>query len=130
MKRDMDLVRNILLKIEADERAHLPVAEFVFENTSRLELAHHTELVEAAGFIAPVTHMRSSEAIDYSWDQTIGYKLTWDGHEFLDTIRDPEIWNKTKSGAKQVGSWSIELLGDLAKGLIKAKAAELGLPLG
>jgi hypothetical protein len=25
-------------------------------------------------------------------------RLTWDGHEFLDAIRDPEVWRRTKEG--------------------------------
>lgn len=58
-----------------------------------------------------------------------GWRLTWQGHEFVDEVRDPEIWRKTKEGAEKVGSWSIKLLGELAAGFVRAKAAELGLPL-
>ena len=47
--------------------------------------------------------------------------LTWDGHDFLDSIRDPVIWNKTKEGAKKAGGFTVSLLADLAKGLIKTQ---------
>ena len=56
--------------------------------------------------------------------------MSWAGHEFLDKVRDPEIWRQTKAGAAKVGSWSVKFLGELATGFIKAKAMELGLPLG
>jgi hypothetical protein len=56
-------------------------------------------------------------------------RISWAGYEFLDSVRDPDIWRKTKAGAEKMGSWTIKLLADLATGFIKAKAIELGLPL-
>jgi len=47
--------------------------------------------------------------------------LTWHGHEFLDAIRDPEIWRRTKEGANKAGGFTVSLLADLAKGLIKTQ---------
>ena len=66
---------------------------------------------------------RQAVAIDMGW------RITWAGHEFLDTVRDPEIWRKTKNGADQLGSWTIKILADMASGYVRAKAQELGLPL-
>lgn len=48
-------------------------------------------------------------------------RLTWQGHDFLDKVRDPEIWHATKEGAKKAGGFSLELLGALAKGFLKKK---------
>jgi hypothetical protein len=36
-------------------------------------------------------------------------KLTCNGHEFLDDIRDPEIWHKTKERAKAVTGVGLSL---------------------
>jgi len=47
--------------------------------------------------------------------------LPWQGREFLDTIRDPESWTKTKEAAKKVGGVGIELMWDLAKTVVKAE---------
>jgi hypothetical protein len=30
-------------------------------------------------------------------------KLKWRGHEFVDSVRDPAIWMKTKKGALEAG---------------------------
>ena len=30
-------------------------------------------------------------------------RLTWEGHEFLDKIRDPSMWGKIKSKVKEKG---------------------------
>jgi hypothetical protein len=51
-------------------------------------------------------------------------KLTWSGHEFVDAVRDPVIWAKTRSGAKAAGGFTIDLLKDLAKGFLKTQIEE------
>ena len=51
--------------------------------------------------------------------------LTWQGHEFLDTVRDPEIWRKTKERAGSVASVGVSFIWEIAKAELKAK---LGLP--
>jgi hypothetical protein len=38
-------------------------------------------------------------------------RLTAAGHDYLDTIRDPEIWRQTKEGARAAGGFTIEMLG-------------------
>jgi Hypothetical protein (DUF2513) len=50
--------------------------------------------------------------------------LTWAGHDFLDSIRDPKIWEKTKKGAEAAGGFTVDLLKDLAKGLVKKQIEE------
>lgn len=116
MKRDMDLVRDILLRMEAaTENFHM-----------------YGEMTEghAADADRIIAHMQMLASGGYLQQRQSGvYEITWAGHEFIDTVRDPEIWRKTKAGADKVGSWSVKLLAELASGLITAKARELGLPL-
>ena len=64
----------------------------------------------------------------YGWNIM---RLTWEGHEFLDTVRDPEIWRKTKSGAATAGGYAFGFMKDLATAYAKHVAKErLGLELG
>jgi hypothetical protein len=51
-------------------------------------------------------------------------RLTWAGHDFVDAVRDPDIWRKTKNGVEATGSFTFEILRDLAKGFIKTKIKE------
>ena len=124
MKRDMDLIRDLLLKIEDGQRSFdlltPEVAEILGENgDDRLPrqqaelLEYHLTLLDSAGLIT--IQAKLSGAV---WQ--IG-QITWAGHDFLDTIRDPAIWRATKAGAKQAGGFSLDLLKALAKGLIKKK---------
>jgi hypothetical protein len=46
-------------------------------------------------------------------------RLSWAGHDFLDSVRDREIWAKTKNGALAAGGFTIDLIADLAKGFLK-----------
>ncbi|MEE4288434.1 MAG: DUF2513 domain-containing protein [Erythrobacter sp.] len=115
MKRDMDLIREMLLWMEAqDDRVILLTHFAVFRDDSELTLGH-IALLQSAGFVDE--------------PQRAVLRITWEGHEFLDKVRDPEIWRKTKEGASKLNSWGVKLIGEMATGFIRAKAVELGIPL-
>ena len=115
MKRDMDLVREMLLWFVEHPDRLIILNEFkIFRGDHELTLAH-LAMLQSAGFV--------EEASKNCW------RMTWEGYEFLDKVRDPEIWRKTKEGASKLNSWSVKLIGELATGFIKAKAIELGLPI-
>ena len=44
--------------------------------------------------------------------------LTWDGHKFLDTIRDNEFWSKTKQITSRFASVSISMIESIASQVI------------
>jgi hypothetical protein len=123
MKRDMDLVRSILLTIEQSPQAKIARIPSIGSYTDD-ELAEHTRLAFSAGLLEGVQHQSMKGP-----PQFLNVGLTWDGHEFLEKIRDPDVWDKTKTAAGKVGSWSLPLLADLALGYAKAKAASLGFPI-
>ena len=120
MKRDMDLIRELLLRIEAmpirQGEAHFlePNAkEFSGAGDSPDLIAYNLRLMADAGFFS-LTRSQPAGGIGL-----LG--LSWHGHEFLDSVRDPEIWRKAKEGAQKAGGFTFELLGSLAKGLIKTQ---------
>ncbi len=55
--------------------------------------------------------------------------MSWAGHEFLDSVRNPHVWKQTKSAAERLSSWTLSTLAELAKGYIKAEAYKFGLPI-
>lgn len=117
MKRDMDLVREILLTTEASGESPLGWVKLEFENWPLKEVSYHVVLLAEARMIEmqDLCNM-GPDGYDYK-----PKRLTWYGHEFLDTIRDDDIWQKTRAGAEKVGGISIELFAALAKGLVKQK---------
>ena len=123
MKRDMDLVRALLLRIEEFAQPITTLRldyltardpKLAVEGHDSLLIAHHVSLLLDAGLITGSRHPVDQSNIIISG-------LTWHGHDFIDSVRDPEIWRATKDGAKQAGGFTLELLGDLAKGLIKTQ---------
>jgi len=116
MKRDMDFVRDLLLKIEElDPENSLDLIDSSASKPEKHKLYEHLKmLIEEADLV------RGEEEDSIGFDpQWYNLGLTWQGHEYLDNIRDPEIWRKTKEEATKLGGFSLELVGALAKGLLK-----------
>ncbi len=119
MKRDMDLIRQLLLEIEEKHDGSGRPVKVNIEGCSHDVVTEHLFMLKEAGFI---------EARDASHMQGRGIlvlRMTWSGHEFINEIRDPTIWAETKEGAKKVGSFSLAIVSDIAKGIIKKKIADL-----
>ena len=120
MKRDWDLVRTILVRIEELE----PNTDLDANNVDGYDdqvVASHTQMMEERGLI---------KGIDTSNLGSLAFlasSLTWEGHELLDEIRNDTAWNSVKSGAKSKG---VDLTIEVIKGLAKAYAkSKLGLDL-
>src|SRR3546814_15693002 len=112
MKRDMDLVREILLAIEK----HPEPTVWGYLEIEGFELGPinaHLHLLDEAGYIRAAAAQDANTPYGYMMQDA---SLTWAGYEFLETIRDTEIWRLTKTGAEKVGSWGISMLMELAKG--------------
>lgn len=122
MKRDMDLIRDLLLAIEASPKPELPEPPEL-DGRSADVVMYHVRMLREAGLIDAL------DTSDMGGEFYQELSLNWHGHEFLDDIRDPEIWSKTKAGALRVGSWSLGVLAELAKGALIAKAQSLGIPV-
>jgi hypothetical protein len=120
MKRDMDLVREILLKAEARENGYVNDVPEI-SGYSEDQVGHHVYLMWQASLVQAA----DASSSDSDSPTAILISITWSGHDFLDSIRDPEIWKQTKDIARQAGGFSFELLGDLAKGLVKTQIKRL-----
>jgi len=93
MKRNFDLVREILLAAEAqDFEKSKPIAPEGYTND---EIKYHIKIMEDGGLIK----MRQHPNIDAPAPVFDG--LTWKGHEFLDSIRELGAWSKIKDVLKE-----------------------------
>jgi hypothetical protein len=125
MKRDMELIRQVLLQVEDRSTGPVrPIGRLEIEGYTYDQITHHVWLLADAGFL---------NAKDFSHLNGIDWRpiaLTWKGAELLDDIRDQEVWSKTKAGIQKVGGAGVELMWELAKAYGKAKLSEtLGLQL-
>jgi hypothetical protein len=123
MKRDMDLIRDILLWLEArpaqtDEFVQLggEGGDYRDPSYSDAEIEMHATLMIEAGLLKGP----NQQSDDGVWIISI----SWAGHDFLEAVRDRKIWERTKQGAGAAGGFTIELLQDLAKGFIRKQVEE------
>ena len=82
-----------MIKLEeatsADDRLRL--SSFPIERAQ--EISYHVELLIEAGLInGQMVKTLGPGPYDF-----FAERLTWDGHEFLDSIRSDTIWQRTKS---------------------------------
>lgn len=117
MERNMDLIREMLLKIAADPKLD-GSSRYVFDSTDNLgnysqeELNYHVDLLLEAGFVEGNPNSTPNPMIS---------KLTWKGHEFVDTIRDFGIWTSVKERLKGLPSVALSVVADLAIAEVKKK---------
>jgi len=119
MKRNMSLVRELLLKIEESD-GELGSEDLRVPDFDKNQQDYHINLMIEAGLIDGI------DASSMSGFAVLDLRLTWDGHDFLDSIRDDTVWAKTKSRLADVG-------GSAAFEIVKAVATQvivdaLGLP--
>ena len=107
MKRDMELVRRVLLEIEQSTNVDDWI-DLGIEGYSPEEISYHVKILAEAGLL---------EAQDLTTNDEFEWKpksLTWKGHEFLDAARNETVWKKTTDLVKDKGgSIPFEVLKDL-----------------
>lgn len=111
MKRDWDLIRQVLLEIEEIPRAELYRHGYdVREDEDELELckAEQALILWDAGFI------KGMNASSMEGRALMAPELTWDGHDLLDTLRSKPVWERIRAVAGEKG---IELTFDSVKAL-------------
>jgi hypothetical protein len=122
MKRDMDLIRTIMLHLEAYPDADLNLEEVVLEGYADDVVLGHLILLEEAGFIE-----MNVERYGGGGHQIFIHRITWPGHEFLEAVRNETIWAKS---TKVILSAGFGLGWPLLQAVLRAKAAEhLGVAL-
>lgn len=104
MKRDMDTIREILLKVESldpDDDESLAV-----DDIEPKKLGYHLSLLQKDGYIDADDHT-GFEPTPH-WDVR---GLTSKGHDFLDSARDRSVWDKAKRiAAEKAGAVSLSTM--------------------
>lgn len=94
MKRDMDLIRDILKVIES-KKPFETTRDLIIDGHNMQEVAYHCELLYDGGYIK---EYRAVSVDNYNGVAAYWVRdLTWEGHDFLEAIRQDTIWNKTKT---------------------------------
>lgn len=122
MKRDMDLVRDILLAVEK-ETSGFALEPPKVNGYSKEQIVYHVYIMAQGGLLEaqPTQNQAAVIPMDFSF-----INLTWVGHEFIDTARDEGVWKKAKTIAgEKLGTISVGAMTQLLSSLVKS---QLGLP--
>ena len=98
MKRDMDLVRKILLEIE-EQYVSTAIYNLKVDGYPLETVAYHCKIMHEFGLIS---HYSANYANNTIYNFAVG-GLTWEGNDYLDKIRDDSIWKKTKDTITEKG---------------------------
>ena len=98
MKRNMDLIREILLAIE-EQHEYGPIYGLTIPGHSINEIAYHCQLLYEHGFIDSYDDLSGDEEVQ---DIAVG-GLTWEGADYLEEVRDNTRWGKAKKTMKEKG---------------------------
>lgn len=113
MKLNPDCMRDILFYLEE----HLSISEELeFEEISMYALAQHLDypiqeiantlvILDETGYIISVRNDNDDRIADLDV-----YRITYDGYQFIETIRPEPVWEKVKSTGKHIGSFSIDVI--------------------
>ncbi len=122
MKRDMDLVRRILLEVEKTQYPGGP-HELSIEGYAKEEVTYHIELLKEAGLLLAMSTK------SFGGVQHYPIRLTWEGHEFLDAARDDIRWSRTKEVMGKVGGFTLEMVKAVLIALLKEAVGQyMALP--
>src|SRR5258708_7714375 len=121
MTRDMDLVRRILVEVEARDDP-FSFEELAVEGHEPFEVSGHLEMLAEAGYVA----VRDLTTMGTAYRKFCPVRLTWSGHEFLDSVRSEAVWTDVKRKVpSQGGSLPMEIIRALAIATLKG---HLGFP--
>lgn len=126
MKLDIECIRDVLLELE-----ELPVDCYTVNEFSSSIAKHGEDNVEytlaklnEAGYINADIRLHPNGQYDCYGI----YCMTFVGHEFLASIKHPNVWEQLKKATTTGGSAGIKLIGEIAVDLGKAMLSKkLGL---
>ena len=109
MKRDWDVIRDILIEVEALGSTRFETIQYGPAcESDDVQKDTHGILLWKGGFI------EGTDASLQGGNAVLAESLTWAGHDLLETIRSRAVWERIKSMAKEKG---IELTFDAVKAL-------------
>lgn len=116
MKLNHETVRNLLLFIEEQDTPGV--------NLEKLNTFSKNYNYESSEVYYTINRLNEANYINAKIQNYYGgidieiESITWNGHKFLDTIRDNKVWSKTKSIVSGFSSVSLSLIENVASNVI------------
>lgn len=118
VKRDDELLRKLMLEIEASPDPVVFYDSGMGEGDEDTRIYYHLRLLTDAGFLEETGRHGGN------------FRITNDGHDFIALMQSDGMWERMKGKATEVAPrYGLRLLFEIGNALVRAKAKELGLPL-
>jgi Hypothetical protein (DUF2513) len=131
MKRDLNLVREILLRLEPlsanpDQPVPLDIGKPPLDipDYTDEQIVYHIRIMEDGGLVSyssgitmPGLGPQGPGDVRFRLPRFNG--LRWQGHEFLDDVRDPKTWEATQKKFSKVGDVSLQVALEIARAYLR-----------
>ncbi len=111
MKLNQDCIRDLLLYLEEnlDYCDCLSISDIELPDYDIKTILYTAQKLKQAGYISADFSILDTDDLCADF-----LEITWDGHQFLDTIRDNNVWKKTKSVVSKLSSVSVTIISNVA----------------
>lgn len=126
MQLNHDCVRAIMLHVEKN----LHYGYYINFNDVELDGYSHEDILYAADKLLEAEYFNGKKQNYISTSEPTIHitSLTWNGHQFLDNIRDDGVWKDTKRILAKFSSTSLSFVGNIASQVITSLVQkQLGL---
>lgn len=115
MRRDLNLLRRIVLKIEESPTAWAP-KDLSIQGYTAAQVSYHAYLLVNAG----LAYGSDTTCLGSEGPEALISHLTWAGHEFADAARNDTHWNRAMGLVKDKGgAITVEILVQLLTGFMR-----------
>lgn len=119
LKRDLNLIRNMLLRIEKlnSTKQKNTIESFLDLCADPALISLHIELLIDSNYIETSEPIYCGVIKDF-----LIYRITSDGYDYLDSIRENSIWERTENMLFKVGgSAALDVVKSVAVSIIKTR---------
>ncbi len=114
MERNWDMIRDILTRLEQHSEGPISLSDFPDEDP--ILISYHAKLLLEANLVNGQMVEAFGEIEDFSIN-----RMTWEGHEFLDAIRNKTVWKKiTKEFSDKGVSMTFDLIKSASKTVVSS----------
>jgi len=120
MKLNPNCIRDILLYLEE----HLDISpKLEYQEVDAYQLTEHLEY-SIQEIINTLLVLHDANFIILSIDGSLSnvdvYRITYSGYQFIESIRPKSVWEKTLSVGRHIGSFSLDLITQVAHETLSA----------
>lgn len=129
MQLKAEIVRDVMLTLEKNiiinedletEEVELSQLRELLPDYSEPDLAYTVIKLKEADYITA-----SIKNYDCRIAYCIIHSITYEGHEFLNSIRNENVWNDILKGVKSVGAFTLPIIRDLGTSLLKQQLSSI-----